>query len=121
MITVTDMREHVLTAAEKYDLPLSIKQADVLSNHLAVYASQGTARKARLTDCQLATLVGLASGESAKETGRRIGRTENTVKTHRRRLYKALGARSGAHAVAIAIATGLLRAPQPKTASGGDA
>lgn len=121
MITVTDMREHVLTAAEKYDLPLSIRQADTLSNHLAVYANQGDAHKARLTDCQLAVLVGLASGESAGETGRRIGRTENTIKTHRRILYKKLGARSGAHAVTIAISTGLLRAPRPETASEVDA
>lgn len=121
MITVPDMREHVLTAAEKYDLPLSIKQADTLSNHLAIHANRGNACKARLTDCQLTVLVGLASGESAYETGRRIGRTENTVKTHRRTLYKALGARSGAHAVTIAIATGLLRAPQSAKVSGVDA
>ncbi|MEW2420491.1 hypothetical protein AB0911_08095 [Streptomyces nigra] len=109
MITVENLRKHVLTAAEKYGFPLSIRQAETLTNHLAVHANRGPASTIRLTDAQFAALVGLASGEDAKETGRRIGRTENTIKTHRRTLYAALGARSGPHAVAIAIDLGLLR------------
>lgn len=115
MINVENLREHVLTAAEKYDFPLSIRQAETLTNHLAIYANRGQSSTVRLTDAQYTALVGLASGEDAAETGRRIGRTENTIKTHRRTLYAALGARSGAHAVAIAINLGLLRT------AGGDA
>jgi two-component system nitrate/nitrite response regulator NarL len=56
-----------------------------------------------------AVLVGLAAGEEVSETARRLGRSLDTVKTHRRRLYKQLGARNAAHAVAIADRMGLLR------------
>ncbi|MYR46754.1 helix-turn-helix transcriptional regulator [Streptomyces sp. SID5910] len=115
MITVTDLREHVLTAAEKYDLPLSVKQADTLTNHLAIYANRGQSRQVHLTDAEFGALVGLASGEDAKETGRRICRTEHTIKSHRRALYKKLGAKSGPHAVLLAIGLGLLHAPKPRT------
>ncbi|MGY5048243.1 LuxR C-terminal-related transcriptional regulator [Streptomyces sp. 900105755] len=109
MISVNTLRRHVITAAEKHDLPLSIRQAEALANYLAVHANRGPAQTVRLTDVQFAALIGLASGEEAKETGRRLCRSEDTIKTHRRTLYKALGARSGAHAVAIAHELGLLR------------
>ncbi|MGV9282170.1 response regulator transcription factor [Streptomyces sp. NPDC003730] len=120
MITTDDMREHILTAAEKYDLPLSVRQATTLSNHLAVHANRGTS-KVHLTDAQFAALVGLASGEDAQTTAHRLGRTENTIKTHRRKLYAKLGAKSGAHAVLIAVSLGLLHAPKLQRVSGGDA
>ncbi|MEV5957241.1 hypothetical protein AB0M11_26330 [Streptomyces sp. NPDC051987] len=109
MISANTLRRQVITAAEKHDLPLSIRQAEALANYLAVHVNRGPAPTVRLTDVQYAALVGLASGEDAAETGRRICRSENTIKTHRRTLYRALGARSGAHAVAIAIDLGLLR------------
>jgi hypothetical protein len=70
MITTVELREHVLTAAEKYDLPLTVKQADTLANHLTIHANRGAARTVKLTDVQMAALVGLASGETAAETGR---------------------------------------------------
>lgn len=113
MITVDDLRGHVLTAAEKYDLPLTIRQAGTLANHLAVHANRALAddQSVQLTDVQFAALVGLASGEDARATGRRIGRSEYTIKTHRRTLYAALGARTGAQAVAIAIGLGLITPP----------
>lgn len=113
MITTVELREHVLTAAEKYDLPLTVKQADTLANHLTIHANRGPARTVHLTDVQMAALVGLASGETAAETGRRICRTENTVKTHRRTLFAALGARSAGQAVAIAMELGLIVCRKP--------
>lgn len=121
MITIKEMREHVLTAAEKYDIPITIRQAETLTHHLAIHANSGTDRKARLTDVQMAALLGLACGESTEETAQRICRSTFTVKTHRRTLYQALGARSGAHAVAIAIAMGLLRVTPREVVSGGEA
>lgn len=116
MIAIDNLREHILTAAEKYDFPLSTRQAATLANHLALHVNRGTADTPRLTDVQFGALVGLASGEDARTTARRLGRTENTIKTHRRTLYAALGARSGAQAVVIAIDLGLLHAVKPKTA-----
>jgi DNA-binding NarL/FixJ family response regulator len=52
-------------------------------------------------------LQALAAGENLPETAARLHISEDTVKTHRRRLYQRLGARSGAHAVAIASRIGL--------------
>ncbi|MFF0143609.1 LuxR C-terminal-related transcriptional regulator [Streptomyces sp. NPDC005227] len=122
MIAIKNLREHILTAAEKYDFPLSLRQAETLSNHLAVHVNRGTATAGapRLTDVQFGALVGLASGEDAATTGRRLGRSENTIKTHRRTLYAALGAHSGAQAVAIAIDLGLLHTAKQQPV-GGDA
>jgi DNA-binding CsgD family transcriptional regulator len=113
MITTVDLREHVLTAAEKYDLPLTVKQADTLANHLTIHANRGPAPTVKLTDVQMAALVGIASGETAAETARRICRTEHTVKTHRRTLFAALGARSAGQAVAIAMELGLIVCRKP--------
>lgn len=118
MIPVDTLREHILTAAEKYDLPLTVKQAGRLASHLAVPANRGIGlHKVQLTDVEFAALVGLASGEDAPTTARRICRSENTVKTHRRTLYRKLGARTGPQAVAIAIGLGLIHASMPETVS----
>ncbi|MEV6833562.1 helix-turn-helix transcriptional regulator [Streptomyces sp. NPDC051133] len=53
-------------------------------------------------------LQALAAGETLSETATRLSLSEDTVKTHRRRLYARLGARTGAHAVAIASRSELL-------------
>ncbi|MEU2443509.1 hypothetical protein ABZ588_08315 [Streptomyces althioticus] len=108
MINANELRTHIRDAADEYNLPLTLAQADTLANHLAIHANRGPARTVRLTDVQMAALVGLASGETAAETGRRICRAEHTVKTHRRTLFAALGARSAGHAVAIAMELGLI-------------
>ncbi|MGW2550638.1 LuxR C-terminal-related transcriptional regulator [Streptomyces sp. NPDC001635] len=117
MIDLKRLRAHVLDAAEEYDLPLSVRQAETLTNYLAVHATRIPGSKITLTDVQHAVLVGLASGETASETAHRVGRSLFTVKSHRSTLYAALGARSAAHAVSIAITSGLLLTPQSETAS----
>lgn len=57
-------------------------------------------------------LMGIARGLSADQTGYRLMLAKDTVKTHLRRAYKALGARNASHAVAIAIKYGLLSAEE---------
>ncbi|MGW5175847.1 response regulator transcription factor [Streptomyces sp. NPDC004082] len=121
MINVDHLRDHILTAAEKYDFPLSIRQAETLTNHLALHVNRGPAAAPHLSDALFGALLGLASGEDAKATGRRLGRSENTIKTHRRKLYALLGARSGAQAVLIAIERGLLYTVPRKSRSEVDA
>lgn len=69
----------------------------------------------RITPQMGVILVGLARGESTKDTGDRLFLSAATIKTHRRRLYKVLGARNAAHAVSIGFRTGLLH-----TKAGGD-
>ena len=51
----------------------------------------------------------MADGKSNAEIGRELFVSEDTVKTHARRLFRKLGARDRAHAVAAAFRAGLVR------------
>jgi DNA-binding NarL/FixJ family response regulator len=53
-------------------------------------------------------LRGMADGKSNAEIGRELFVSEDTVKTHARRLFRKLGARDRAHAVAAAFRAGLV-------------
>ena len=55
------------------------------------------------------TLESLAAGETAREMAQRLYISTNTVKSRLRTLYRQLGARDQAHAVAIAFRLGVLR------------
>jgi LuxR family maltose regulon positive regulatory protein len=57
---------------------------------------------------ELAVLRGLAAGLSRRDIGTQLFISLNTVKTHTRELYRKLGAKSQAEAVARAEALGLL-------------
>lgn len=50
----------------------------------------------------------LSHGLTVRETGQKLFIAPNTVKSHLRRVYRKLGARNAAHAVAIAYRRGLL-------------
>jgi DNA-binding NarL/FixJ family response regulator len=62
-----------------------------------------------LTERELEVLSGMSDGRSNAEIGRALFLSEDTVKTHARRLFRKLGAADRAHAVAIAIRRGLVR------------
>lgn len=62
-----------------------------------------------LTERELEVLSGMSDGRSNAEIGRALFLSEDTVKTHARRLFRKLGATDRAHAVAIAIRRGLVR------------
>src|SRR5262249_22313721 len=62
-----------------------------------------------LTERELQVLRGMADGKSNAEIGRELFVSEDTVKTHARRLFRKLGARDRAHAVAAAFRAGLVR------------
>lgn len=108
MITVLALRQYILNAADELDLPLTVPQAEQLADRVAVRLSRGETPQTVLSNQLQAVLVGLASGENAETTARWMCLSPETVKTHRGRLYKALGAQTGAQAVAIATALGLL-------------
>lgn len=63
----------------------------------------------RLTDRELEVLVRIGSGLTNAQIGRQIYLSEETVKTHVRRLLRKLGARDRAHAVALGFRLGVLR------------
>ena len=66
-------------------------------------------RRPKVTPRELEVLELVADGLSTREIARRLWVTEETVKTHVRRLHDRLGARTRAHAVAIAYRSGILR------------
>ena len=67
--------------------------------------SEAAARRLRptLTERELQVLRGMADGKSNAEIGRELFVSEDTVKTHARRIYRKLGARDRAHAVALGM------------------
>ncbi|WP_431946413.1 LuxR C-terminal-related transcriptional regulator [Micromonospora marina] len=75
-------------------------------------AAQRPARAPRsaigLTERELQVLLGMAEGKSNAEIGRELFVSEDTVKTHARRLFRKLGARDRAHAVAAGFRAGLV-------------
>jgi DNA-binding NarL/FixJ family response regulator len=73
-----------------------------------VTMSLSEARGITLTERELQVLRGMAEGRSNAEIGRELFVSEDTVKTHARRLFRKLGARDRAHAVASAFRAGLV-------------
>ena len=67
-----------------------------------------TGRRLTLTERELQVLRGMADGKSNAEIGRELFVSEDTVKTHARRLFRKLGARDRAHAVAAGFRLGLV-------------
>jgi DNA-binding NarL/FixJ family response regulator len=64
--------------------------------------------RAPLTERESQVLRGMAEGKSNAEIGRDLYVSEDTVKTHARRLFRKLGARDRAHAVAVGFRSGTL-------------
>ena len=61
-----------------------------------------------LTSRELDILLLGAEGLSNEETGKRLFLTNQTIKFHRTNLFRKLGAKNIAHAVAIGFRTGLI-------------
>jgi len=85
-----------------------------LSAVLTTVVSQRVVRPVRsavpqLTARELQVLVAMSRGRSNAEIGRELYLSEDTVKTHARRLFRKLGAADRAHAVAIGFRAGLVR------------
>lgn len=69
----------------------------------------GRAATSKVTDRELQVLAGMADGKSNQAIGDGLFISEDTVKTHARRLFKKIGARDRAHAVATGIRMGLIK------------
>jgi LuxR family maltose regulon positive regulatory protein len=66
-----------------------------------------------LSDAELTVLSLIAEGLSIREIGARLYVSENTVRTHRRAVYRKLGVHSRDEAVARATALGILAGGSP--------
>lgn len=69
--------------------------------------SQGGAPN--LTEREIQVLTGMSNGRSNGEIGKELFLSEDTVKTHARRLFRKLGAADRAQAVAIGYRWGVVR------------
>ncbi|TKV57344.1 response regulator transcription factor [Nakamurella flava] len=61
-----------------------------------------------LTEREMQVLRGMADGRTNREIGRELFLTEDTIKTHSRRLFVKLDARDRAHAVAQGLRRGYI-------------
>ena len=62
-----------------------------------------------LTEREMQVLTGMSRGRSNAEIGKELYLSEDTVKTHARRLFRKLGAADRAQAVAVGFRWGLVR------------
>jgi DNA-binding NarL/FixJ family response regulator len=79
-----------------------------LPHQRADLVTEAPRRRVELTERELQVLRGMADGKSNAEIGRDLFVSEDTVKTHARRLFRKLGARDRAHAVASAFRAGMV-------------
>ena len=94
-----------MVPAQRADPALEGDQASLETRHAPVGRP---ARSLTLTERELQVLRGMADGRSNAEIGRELFVSEDTVKTHARRLFRKLGARDRAHAVAAGFRQGLV-------------
>lgn len=109
MAVAAGARGVIRGAADGEDLVVSLTQA------IMMVCPQRTVRQvprqrgaSGLTQRELQVLRGMSQGKSNAEIGRDLFVSEDTVKTHARRLFRKLGARDRAHAVAEAFRGGIV-------------
>ena len=71
-------------------------------------ADGGTLVQPALTEREQQVLSGMSRGRSNAEIGKELYLSEDTVKTHARRLFRKLGARDRAQAVALGFRRGFV-------------
>ncbi|HVE64434.1 MAG TPA: response regulator transcription factor [Mycobacteriales bacterium] len=128
MLTAADDRDHVaaaITAGAKGYLVKDISREDLcaaagraLAGHDLVepslrraYAervSRGTENQAPLTERELQVLRGMSQGKSNSQIGKELFLSEDTIKTHARRLFRKMNVRDRAQAVASGFRQGLV-------------
>ncbi len=62
-----------------------------------------------LTERELQVLTGMSQGKSNGQIGRELYLSEDTIKTHARRLFRKLGAKDRAEAVATGFRRGMMQ------------
>jgi DNA-binding NarL/FixJ family response regulator len=71
--------------------------------------AEGSVPVPALTEREMQVLTGMSRGRSNSEIGKELFLSEDTVKTHARRLFRKLGAADRAQAVAVGFRSGLVR------------
>lgn len=94
-------------------LPASVQPEPVVPPQRSGEAADATETvevpRPALTKREIEVLVGMSNGRSNAQIGAELFLSEDTVKTHARRLFRKLGAADRAQAVAIGLRGGLIR------------
>jgi len=124
MLTMPDDEETVMAAvaagargylyknASRAEVRTTVSQILVESSAMVVSPYSGPVARGgqpMLTERELEVLAGMCAGRSNSEIGRSLFLSEDTVKTHARRLFRKLGAVDRAHAVALGYRWDLVR------------
>ncbi|MHB2023369.1 MAG: response regulator [Mycobacteriales bacterium] len=99
-------RGYLAKSATRAELGTAIATALAQQPAPAVSATEQTPM---LTERELQVLAGMAAGRSNGQIGRALYLSEDTVKTHARRLFRKLGVKDRAQAVALGFRRGLVR------------
>jgi DNA-binding NarL/FixJ family response regulator len=97
-----------LAGADGNGAAMPLRTATAVPHQRGDGVAEPPRRRVDLTERELQVLRGMAEGKSNAEIGRDLYVSEDTVKTHARRLFRKLGARDRAHAVASAFRAGLV-------------
>jgi DNA-binding NarL/FixJ family response regulator len=105
-------RGYLSKNASRAEVRITVSQ--ILSESLAIVVAPSARLVPKsgtpiLTERELEVLAGMCEGRSNAEIGRSLFLSEDTVKTHARRLFKKLGAVDRANAVALGYRWGLVR------------
>jgi DNA-binding NarL/FixJ family response regulator len=102
-------RGYVVKDASREELATTVVQAltDVAGRRPCEPGS-GASVAPTLTERELQVLSGMSRGRSNAEIGRELYLSEDTVKTHARRLFRKVGAADRAQAVAVGFRWGLV-------------
>ena len=104
-------RGYLVKDASREELVAVVTQAlaQVATRAVPAPRSDTPAALPNLTERELQVLRGMGRGRSNSEIGKELYLSEDTVKTHARRLFRKLGAADRAQAVAIGFRWGLVR------------
>lgn len=104
-------RGYLVKDASREELVAMVTQAlhDAASRQVPRPRPEAGAALPPLTERELQVLRGMGRGRSNAEIGRELYLSEDTIKTHARRLFRKLGAADRAQAVAMGFRWGLVR------------
>ena len=87
----------------------ALATADLVDEEQAVSAPRPQPQGPELTEREMQVLHGMAAGKSNAQIGRELYLSEDTIKTHARRLFRKMRVNDRAQAVASGFRQGLVR------------
>jgi DNA-binding NarL/FixJ family response regulator len=109
----TGARGYIVKDASREELAATVVQATTdaawrRSAPVSAVVGAGRGPQPSLTERELQVLTGMSRGRSNAEIGKELYLSEDTVKTHARRLFRKLSAADRAQAVAVGFRWGLV-------------